>query len=377
MIIKTLKKAPVILLVLLNFQKANCQIIKPSISIGLTNYSYFAENTLGSTINNTFFKSIVTAPTIGLRLEVPKYYFGLESNYYQASVSTVSTLWDKLYGKLYFDAGVYGVYKNFRLSIFYNHINFRNYIDFGLSGEMDLAYEHSVGCGFSYTKNNYELGLRIERVWEIIDYDRFPLSPRLEIVTLRLMRNFSLLKNKEEKTKAFAKEVDDFFNLQFGLFFTGNGLHGRVPSMPLLKVAPSLGVEFVYRNFGIYLRRSVWMNLDVFYPEAGKYTSINNQIGLSYDFQLFGDEQFTLGVHHVWNYTRGQQYLSISQGAEYSEDLLSYIPQNQGLGFLIGYELNRNLDLLLSSDFYYKAYPELGTGINRESIRIGLMYNLR
>lgn len=358
------------------------QLIKPSLNIGLTSYSYFGENVLGSLVGgNNYFKSFITAPTIGFRLEAKKYHVGIESHYYQASVPT--TVPDKaaLYGKMYFDAGVYGIYRNFRLSLFYNHINFRNYVYFGFGDLLTLAYEEGVGAGISYTQKDYEIGFRVERLWEVDLDGNIPLETTVEIFTLRLVRNFKLLNPKEDDNRKpkISASKKNLFNLQFGLMVSGNGLHGRVNSMSFLKVAPSLGIEFNYRNFGLYLRRSVWQNIDLYYPEADKYNSLNNQIGLSYDISLPKLNSLTVGMHHLWNYTRGQQYYSIIKAPPYPpvEEVAPFIPQNQGVGIMLSYEVARNLDFVLNTDFYYKSYPELGNGWNAESLRFGLLYNLR
>lgn len=372
--------APAILLVLLSFSSVNAQMVRPKLGLGLTSYSYFNEGVLGTFIENTFFKSIITAPTIGLKLDFPDYHFGIETNYYQAASTTSNPNVFLLYGKHYFDLGLYGSYKGFSLSIFYTHINFRNYTDFGFGDIMDLAYEKGLGLGLGYSKESYELSLRLERGWEwSLSNNYFPLVTTVEIFTLRLMKNFDLLNASNGRTPSKRESVKKFFNLQFGLIGSGNGLHGIVGSMPYVKLAPAVGVELNYKNFGIYLRRSLWLNLDIDYPEAGRFSSLNNHIGLSYDLKLFNIDRFNIGIHHVWNYTRGQQYLNILQnptGAE-NVDVLSFLPQNKGVGLALGFEMNEHLDFMLISDFYYEAEARLGKGFNSESLRFGLLYNLR
>ncbi len=376
------KRVATTLLLLIIFSSVKGQIIRPKLSLGLTNYSYLHENVLGSIHENTFTKSIITAPTIGLKLDFPKYHFGIESNYYQAAATTVLTDRYLLYGKHYFDVGIYGSYNGFSVAAFYNHINFRNYKYFGFGDIMDLAYEQGVGLGIGYTKGSYDFSLRLERAWEWNPSNtRFPLSTRVEIFCLRLLRNFDLIELSKEESTQLEGLDNEFFNLQFGLIGSGNGLHGLVGSMTYAKLAPSIGVEIKYKEFGVYLRRSMWVNLDLELSEAGKFSSVNNQIGLSYDLDLVGLYGFNIGVHHVWNYTRGQQHLNLLEdplGEELElEEFVSYFPQNQGLGLAVSYELNRHLEFLLISDFYYKAAARLGKGFNSESLRLGLLYNLR
>ena len=100
---------------ILNASAGRAQLVVPSITYGITNYSYFAEDIYRTEYPNNFFKSIVTAPTIGLRLDVPKYHFGIETNYYQASVPSTDDLQYEAYAKTLFDIGVYGSYKRFKL----------------------------------------------------------------------------------------------------------------------------------------------------------------------------------------------------------------------------------------------------------------------
>lgn len=373
--------APAILLVLLSLSVEG-QIIRPKLSLGQTNYSYFNEGVLGSFIDGVFFNSIITAPTIGLKLDFPDYHFGIESNYYQAAATSNLTDGFLLYGKNYVDLGFYGSYKGFSLAAFYTHINFRNYTNFGFGDIMDLAYERGVGLGIGYTKGSYDISIRVERVWEWTPEDPiFPLTTWVEIFTLRLMRNFDLIQLSKEESIQRKELNNEFFNLQFGLIGSGNGLHGFVGSMPYAKIAPSIGVELKYKQFGAYLRRSMWLNLDLGFPEAGKFSSVNNHIGLSFDLDMLGLIDFNFGIHHVWNYTRGQQYLNIleDQGAGELEleEYTSYLPQNQGLGLAVSYELNRHLEFIVISDFYYKAAARLGKGFNSESLRFGILYNLR
>lgn len=373
--------APAILLVLLSFS-TNGQIIRPKLTLGQTNYSYLNEEVLGSFIDNVFFNSIITAPTIGIKLDFPDYHFGIESNYYQAAATSLIEDRFLLYGKNYVDLGLYGSYKGFSLAAFYTQINFRNYTDFGIGDLSDLAYERGVGLGFGYSRGSYDVSVRVERAWEWNPNNtRFPLSARAEIFTLRLMRNFDLFQLSKEESTQRNEPVNEFFNLQFGLLGSGNGLHDYVGSMPYVKIAPAIGIELKIREIGMYLRRSMWVNLDLGFPEAGKFSSVNNHIGFSYDLDILGLDDFNFGIHHVWNYTRGQQYLNIlenpSVGELEFEDYISYLPQNQGLGLAVSYELNRHLEFIVISDFYYKAAARLGNGFNAESLRFGILYNLR
>jgi len=362
------------------------QLIRPEFTIGLTNYSYFNEGMLGSSLEtNTFWNSIVTAPSIGLRIELPKYHFGIESNYYQADVTSSNYIeafgWEKLYGKEYLDLGVYGFYKGIRASAFYSFSNFRNYHNGPTIGQVDNpAFERAIGIGLEYRLKDYELGFRVERAWEISTVRGFyDLTFWLDAWTFRLNRRFDILelsKNKEPKNPSL-----NFINLQFGLIGSGNGLHGLVNSMSPFKLAPALGVEFIYDRFEIYLRRSRWVNLDIYREDIGKYSSVNNQIGLAVNFAIRDYKNFKAGIHHVWNYTRGQQHLNILEGQIFDlnqpETHISYIPQNLGWGLSFGYKINPSLDFVVFSDFYYKAAQRLGTGFNAESLRFGLMYNLR
>ena len=85
----------------LNTAVVQAQLVKPSIRYGITTYSYFNDGVLGTSYPNVFLKSIITAPTIGLRLDVPRYHFGLETNYYQATVSSADNRLYQGYGKTF------------------------------------------------------------------------------------------------------------------------------------------------------------------------------------------------------------------------------------------------------------------------------------
>jgi hypothetical protein len=319
-----------------------------------------------------FFKSIVTAPTIGFRLDVPKYHFGVETNYYQATVSSTDYLQYQGYGKTFFDVGLYGSYKNFKFHLFYANHNFRNIAYFGAGDTMRFAFKEFYGLALSYKHGPYEIVLRNDQIWTI-EEDFIVVSEIAFGFNLKLIRSLALTSNEKKEKKTV---LPNLINLQVGLNLTGNELNIETTSMLPMKIAPMLGVEFTYRNYQLYMRRAYWQNINISYDAAGKYTSLYNQIGLAYQVSLKKEINFFVGLHHFWNYTRGQQFLDFRENGILDE-ILGILPQNKGIGLELKYPFANNIDFILDADYYYEAHPRLGTGFNRESFRLSAIYNFR
>jgi len=367
----------IIFILIINASAGKAQLVKPSITYGVTSYSYFTEDVYFTALPNNFFKSILTAPTIGLKLDVPKYHFGIETNYYQANVPSTDDLQYQAFAKTYFDVGVYGIYKRFKLHLNFASLNFRHLADFGFRNPDVLAFQNGIGMAITYTHAGYDITLRQERVFNFDVLGRKYGLSKSGInagIVLKLSKSLSLI--KQEKEKKNKSTLSNLINLQVGLNFTGNELNGETPSMLPIKIAPLVGVEFTYLDYQIYLRRAVWRNVDISYENAGKFTSLYNQIGFAYQFTLNNDIRFFAGVHHFWNYSRGQQYLDFLDGGFKTENLW-FIPQNRGIGLELKYPFANNIDFILDADYYYEAHPRLGTGFNRESFRLSAVYNFR
>jgi len=361
-----------LMLLSLSFNSLRAQIIEPSLTYGVTSYSYYAEGNYSTSYPNPFFNSFVTAPTIGLRLDVPKYNFGIETNYYQASVPTTVDFQYQSYAKTFFDLGVYASYKNSKFHMFYANENFRNQASFGLGNVNRLAFDQGIGLAYSYTHASYDISIRSENTFRIVNGIVAVDNP-LTGLTLKLSKSLALTESKTEKSKG---PLANLINLQVGLNLTGNELNGEVPSMLPIKIAPLVGLELTFKDYHIYMRRVFWYNLDVSNYYGGKLTSMYNQIGFGYKVDVNNKKHFFVGLHHFWNNTRGQQYLDFRENG-FSDDVLWFIPQNRGVGLELKYPFANNIDFILDADYYYEAHPRLGTGFNRESFRLSAVYNFR
>lgn len=361
-------------------QKATAQKLVPKLNIGFTHYSYLHEDYLVTLLDTRITQSIITAPTIGIRLEVPEYHFGIEANYYQASVPTVSPILYQAYAKTFTDLGAYALFNKWRFSVFYTSTGIRNFVRLTGMNFQDNAYENGIGIGASYNFLGYEVAYRMERLFYFFYNDNVPEPNIWSGHTFKISRTLDLQNRKED---AHAPTTESLFgiNMQLGSIVTGNALRGRGPSMSFVKIAPTLGFEFSYKDYQIYLRRSVWISPEVYSPVARKFTSLYNQIGMGYKFSLPREQQLFIGMHHFWNYTRGQQYMDVFEAQQSNtvlpSDAYEFIPNNRGVGIELKYPLNKHFDLILDADFYYKVHPKLRTVINPESLRLGILFNLR
>lgn len=359
---------------------ASAQKVIPKLNIGFTHYSYLHEDYIGVILDTRITQSIITAPTIGLRLEVPEYHFGFEVNYYQASVPTVSPNFFQAYAKTFTDVGAYAVFDRWRFSAFYTSTGIRNFVRLTGRNFQDNAYENGIGIGVSYSFLNYEIAYRMERLFYFFYNDNSP-EPNIWFGhTFKISKTLDLLTRKEDAQESTSESIFGI-NMQLGTMVTGNALRGRGPSMSFVKISPTLGFEFSYKDYQIYLRRSVWISPEVYSPIARKFTSLYNQIGMGYSFSLPREQQLFIGMHHFWNYARGQQYMDVYEAqqnnANIPSDAYEFIPNNKGIGIELKYPLNQHFDLILDSDFYYEVHPQLRTVVNPESFRMGVLFNLR
>jgi len=359
---------------------ASAQKVVPKLNIGFTQYSYLHEDYIGVIFDTRITQSIITAPTIGLRLEVPEYHFGLEANYYQASVPTVSPNFYQAYAKTFTDIGAYVVFNRWRFSAFYTSTGIRNFVRLTGPNFQDNAYENGIGIGASYNFMDYEIAWRMERLFFFYYDDNVPEPNILFGHTFKISKTLDLLKKKED---AQEPDTESLFgmNIQLGTMVTGNALRDRGPSMSFVKIAPTLGFEFSYKGYQTYMRRSVWISPEVFSSVARKFTSLYNQIGFGYNFSLPREEHLFVGMHHFWNYARGQQFMDVFEAQQNNTaipaDAYEFIPNNKGIGIELKYPLNKHFDLIFDSDFYYQVHPQLRTVINPESFRLGILFNLR
>ncbi len=55
---------------------------------------------------------------------------------------------------------------------------------------------------------------------------------------------------------------------------------------------------------------------------------------------------------------------------------ITNVYQDFSIGADVRYSINPSWDVAMNLDYYYQANPRLGTGFNRESLKLGLIYNL-
>lgn len=84
---------------------------------------------------------------------------------------------------------------------------------------------------------------------------------------------------------------------------------------------------------------------------------------------------FKLGIHHVWNLDKSSLLMDVVDSVG-TTDGKFWVYENKGVGLDIRYAISKNWDATFNMDYYYKANPRIGKGINPESIRLGIIYNL-
>lgn len=191
-----------------------------------------------------------------------------------------------------------------------------------------------------------------------------------------LQKRFSFKKDTEAN---FIRKSSPL-TITLGLGISGNELDGVAFSMPKFKFFPTLGFEYLASsiNTSFYARRAVWL-----FPEKTKTLSLNfssqlNYLGASYHYKLpkqLGTAK--LGTHWFWNATRGQQSWDNITNDTITEENLWFNYQNYGMGLDLRYSpANSNFDFVFNMDVYFEANPRVGTGLNRESFRFSVLYNL-
>jgi hypothetical protein len=153
---------------------------------------------------------------------------------------------------------------------------------------------------------------------------------------------------------------------------------GRNTVIPDAKVFATIGLETTpIKGFAFYARRGLWYHFNVLSGRNLKFNSQINYLGLSYAYQLKNEDKLILGLHHVWNATRGLQYYDNAINDTITNENLWFIYDNRGIGLDLRYRLKEsNFDFSINCDYYYTTRHDFPSGFNAESLRLGILYNL-
>ncbi len=345
-----------------------------SYTLGLTQYSYLNDGALGSSIPNSYPKSIITAPTFGLDLYHTNSKFGVETAFYTAFTPSTDNLEVFPYVKNFWLAGTYYRFYNFRVSAFYAISDNRNRLFFNSSQRPYNTFTRGLGLAVSYSIGNADFSIRKEFAY--LFSERFNSPAGLyEHFVLNIQKRFSFQNRKELEVS----KLESPLTFAVGLGVSGNELRGVALSMPRYKFFPTVGLEFLVKsiNTSLYARRAVW-----FFPENLSGLNLNltsqlNYVGLAYHHD-FPEKWGTIkmGMHVFWNATRGQQFWDNIQNDTITDENLWFNYQNHGLGLDLRYSpYQSNFDFVFNMDVYLKAQRRVGTGLNRESFRFSILYN--
>lgn len=354
---------------------------------GISVHHLFSNELFFDPPGDNFIQKVAYTPTFGLGYYHPQLNMGAEARYYRAAVTIPDASSEFLVVRSFFSLGGYYQLKKWKFSAFYSWQNYRiaNFIisDFPLRGPFPFSLDKGMGIGVARTFGNFNV--------ELTNKQLIGLSENSSSFFNKAFRGWNFTFTRDiylKKTQANTRErtnTKNNFHFTVGAMLSGNELGGdNAPfvGVPNAKLFPTFGLEFRAENlnFSIYGRQGNWFSLEAAQDVGIKLNSQVRYAGLAYLHVLKNEHELKMGLHHVWNHTRGQQFLDyISNPPEAAADYEALNPlmaQNKGVGLDIRYALTRHFDVTTNVDWYYKAHENVGTGLNRESFRIGLLYNL-
>lgn len=339
---------------------------------GFSAHNYYYEGTFGFVSEEpSYFSSINLAPTIVFGYENKKIHSSLEMSFYPSMVSSNDTMFDVLYLKKMFSIDYYFLIKKMKFGVLYASHENRHQFG-GLAFARKDFVEDGIGFSIGLQHNGFSFDLRKELVFGFGKYVTY-IAPIYDHWALRVLKRFNITTKENEQNK---KGKRGPFSLSLGLVGTGNPLSNFLESESGVKLYGLIGMEYLIRPWStsIFFNRSVWYGFQAGQLNFTFHTQVNH-LGLSYHASLLKDKSLKIGVQHVWNLDRSLLYFDfLEKGYVYETAPSTY--QNFGIGLNFRYPLSPRWDVSLDMDYYYKANERLGKGFNKESMRIGLLYNV-
>ena len=348
----------------------------------------------GVTVRNTpFFEhyfdekpnlaTLTAPPTIGVGYWYAPAKLGLETTFYQVHYPRGSADEEFRASDFLFNAGIYYRLDQFKAGMYYSYLNTSWWLSSpGQTYSPGTTIQRGVGIGLGYYYQNFDFEFRKEFVVEFIG-KQSSMAGLFEYSTLAVKKNISLL-NKRSKVEATGRSGDNNlnFHLVMGATVTGSEESDEAALESQwfsgFKFMPTLGLELRHEPIQVsyYIRRSIWARTPGFDDSGYNVNTQLTRTGFSYLIPMPWIHELKLGLSHVWNASRSQQRVEQSNTEEVFPQLRFFEVQNQAIGLDIRAGLTREIDFTTSLDIYYQAHPQVGTGINRESLRLGLLYNL-
>lgn len=341
---------------------------------GITNHSYIHDGSFFINEDGAqFFGTLNSLPTLALGYRIPKIKSELELSYYISYVAAADWVNDMAYSKSVFSADYNVILGKFRTGINYSLINERHSASFSQPANSDqTALNIRSGMGFKvgFESNGFAFDIRKDQVI------RFYKSTGVDMEPIWEQWNFRVTKKMPLKKENTTPKIAGPFSINIGMMVSGNYLSNVTASKPAGKVMPSLGIEYLIEpiHLSIYAKRSIWLNIEA-WDRNFTFTNQLNYLGLSYHLTIKDKHTFKLGLHHLWNLDKSSIFLDLVDSVG-TTDGKFWVYENKGIGLDLRYAITKNWDATFNMDYYYKANPRIGEGINPESIRLGIIYNL-
>lgn len=341
---------------------------------GLTNHNYLHEGSFFINEDNPkYFATVNSVPTLALGYRIPKIKSELEVSYYVSYVAASDQTYDLAYSKSVFSGDYNIILGKFRTGINYSLINERHsasWLQPANSDQTTFNIKSGIGIKIGYESNGFAFDIRkdqVVRFYKAVGVDMEPIGEQW---------NFRITKKMALKKEQSKQNIDGPFSINIGMMVSGNYLSKLSASKPAGKVMPSLGIEYLIEpiNLSVYAKRSIWLNIES-RDRNFMFTNQLNYLGLSYHLTIRDKHTFKLGLHHLWNLDKSSILMDVTEGVGTTYGKF-WVYENKGIGLDLRYAITNNWDATFNMDYYYKANPRIGEGINPESIRLGIIYNL-
>ncbi|AEV32071.1 hypothetical protein Oweho_1063 [Owenweeksia hongkongensis DSM 17368] len=343
-------------------------------SFGITNHNYLYEGSFFINEDDPkYFGTVNSAPTLALGYRIPKIKSEIELSYYISYVAAADKANDIVYSKSVFSGDYNVILGKFRTGINYSLINERHSASFAQppnSNQTTFNIKSGLGIKVGYETNGFAFDIRKDQVV------RFYKNVGIDMEPIDEQWNFRITKKMPLKKDNNTPPPKGPFSINLGMMVSGNYLANETASKPAGKVMPSLGIEYLIEpiNLSVYAKRSIWLNIEA-WDRNFSFTNQLNYLGVSYHLNIKQKHLFKLGVHHLWNLDKSSILMDQIDSVG-TTDGKFWVYENKGVGLDLRYAINKNWDASFNLDYYYKANPRIGTGINPESFRLGLIYNL-
>ncbi len=345
-------------------------------TFGLNNSSYLKEGVLlvsNPEAPDSYTSSILSVPTLGLGYKNDRLRSAIEASAYFGIVPTLDTTYDLIYTKYAFFIEYLFYIKNFRVGLGYSLQDQKNQSAFaGVIGFGDAPnFYNGISFNLGYEFDGFLIDLRKEYAWHFYGQGKSEPAALWEYWALRVARKFYLSGERESEKDREPSNL----RILLGLNTTINALREEFAFQRFLKFSGVMGLEYFIEdiNVSLFARRDVWYALQN-YDQNFKVNSQSNYIGASYWLPLSKDRYLKLGLTHNWGLNRGMQVTDLIENK--STFTITNVYQDFSIGADVRYSINPSWDVSMNLDYYYKANPRLGTGFNRESLKLGLIYNL-